>query len=107
MLARKTTPNDPNASHAEGTCTYSSRATSPWVASGGTTNRASTPATVRPATDAQPRMRWAPRLPALARAVCRIFTTDLQVRQVLASATDVVRLTGTAGTGRGRSPRPV
>src|SRR3954468_2395505 len=76
MLATKTTPKDANASQAAGTCTYISRWTSPWLASGGTTTSPSTAVASRVTTVAQPSARWAPRVPIRASA---LFTSLTEV----------------------------
>src|SRR5215210_1153778 len=74
MLATNTTPKDANASQAAGTCTYISRWTSPWWASGGTTTSPRTAVASRPTAVAQPSTRWAPRVPVRASAVLTSFT---------------------------------
>src|SRR5690349_3393114 len=58
-LATNTTPKDRNATHAAGTCTYIRRCTSPWFASGGTTNSPITTVAASPASVATPSTRWA------------------------------------------------
>src|SRR3954449_1711369 len=88
MLATNTTPKDRNASHAAGTWTYISRCTSPWLASGGTTNRARAVVTASPTADAQPSTRWAPRVPVRASSRVRMVIADVSVldRERLQSA---------------------
>src|SRR3954452_21630026 len=90
MLATNTTPNEANASHAAGTWTYIRRCTSPWLASGGTTNRASTPASARVTAAAQPSSRWAPRGPDLASSRFTFFMSGSPPARVVLQRHQVV-----------------
>src|SRR4051794_37356631 len=86
MLATKTTPKDAKASQAAGTCTYISRCTSPWLASGGTTTSPRTAVASRPTAVAQPSPRWTPRLPVRASARFTSLTdASLPSRRVVRS----------------------
>src|SRR5262245_6711576 len=78
-----TTPNARNVTHATGTCTYIRRWTSPWVASGGTTNSPITTVAASPASVATPITRCARWLPSTVSARYRCLMGPLRSPRAL------------------------
>src|SRR5215469_4519725 len=78
-----TTPKAENVTHAAGTCTYIRRWTSPWVASGGTTNSPMTTVAASPVSVAMPITRCAREPPSTVSARYRCLMGPLRSRCAL------------------------